>query len=249
MQDEIFRELKRSLDEERLAILATVVDGPRAGAQLLLGPHGETGGLGSEDLEARVRERAAEARATFRSTRVSFDADGGEVSVFIEVHPPRPQLVIVGAVHVATPLVTIARTLGFRTIVVDPRATFATAERFPHADRIIVEWPQEAFRSVRLHEGTYVALLSHDLRIDLPAFEVALRSPVRYIGALGSRKTHAKRVAALEERGLTKEEIDRIHAPIGLDLGGRRAEEIAVAVMAEVVAVSHGIGLRAGPDP
>jgi xanthine dehydrogenase accessory factor len=248
MQDEIFHELKRSLDEERVAVLATVVDGSRAGAQLLLGPEGEIGGLGSEELETRVRERAAEARATFRSARVSLEADDGEISVFIEVHPPRPQLVIVGAVHVAIPLVTFARELGFRTIVVDPRATFATSERFSNADSIIVEWPKDALRDVRLHEGTYVALLSHDLRIDLPAFEVVLRSPVRYIGALGSRKTHAKRVAALEENGFTREEIDRIHAPIGLDLGGRRAEEIAVAVMAEVVAVSHGIGRRPGPE-
>jgi xanthine dehydrogenase accessory factor len=246
MQDEIFHELKQSLVEERLAILATVVNGPRAGAQLLLGPRREIGGLGSETLEARVRERVTEARATFRSALVSLEEDGDETSVFIEVHPPRHQLVIVGAVHVAIPLVTFARALGFRTIVVDPRATFATAERFPHADDIIVEWPQDAFRNVRLHEGTYVALLSHDLRIDLPAFETVLRSPVRYIGALGSRKTHAKRVAALEERGFTREEIDRIHAPIGLDLGGRRAEEIAVAVMAEVVAVSHGIDPRSG---
>jgi xanthine dehydrogenase accessory factor len=246
MQDEIFRELKRSLDDERLAILATVLNGPRAGAQLLLGPEGEIGGLGSETLEAPVRERVTDARADFRSALVSVEEDGSETKVFIEVHPPRPQLVIVGAVHVAIPLVTFARALGFRTIVVDPRATFATAERFPHADGVIVEWPQDALRNVRLHEGTYVALLSHDLRIDLPAFETVLRSPVRYIGALGSRKTHAKRVAALEELGFAGEEIDRIHAPIGLELGGRRAEEIAIAVMAEIVAVSHGIDPRIG---
>jgi xanthine dehydrogenase accessory factor len=170
-------------------------------------------------------------------------AGDDEVELFFDVHPPPPKLVIVGAVHVAIPLVTFARPLGFRTIVIDPRSAFATVERFAAADELLCEWPQKAMPEVGLNEASYVAVLSHDLKIDLPALEAALRSPARYIGALGSRKTHAKRLAALTEMGFAAAEIDRIHSPIGLDLGGgRRAEEIALSVIAEVVKASHGRG-------
>ena len=154
---------------------------------------------------------------------------------------------IVGAVHAAIPLITFAATLGFRTFVVDPRTAFATPERFAHADRLIAEWPDRAFAEIALNEATYVALLSHDLKLDLPALRLTLRSAVRYIGALGSKKTQAKRVAALVEEGFTDAEIARIHSPIGLDLGGRRPEEIAVSIIAEIVAVSHGA--EAAPAP
>ncbi len=245
MQDEIFRALKRCLDDERLAVLVTVVTGPGTGRQLLFGPGDlEVGDLGGPGLNRRARDIAEEAKTSFRSGRATLESDGSGIDVFVDVHPPRPQLVIVGAVHVAIPLVDFASTLGFQTIVVDPRSAFATHERFPHADRLVPAWPAEAFREVNLNEGSYLAVLSHDLKIDLPAIEIALRSPVRYIGALGSKKTHAKRVAALEKNGFSKQETARIHSPIGFDLGGRRAEEIAVSIMAEVIAVSHGIDVR-----
>ncbi|MDX1388715.1 MAG: XdhC/CoxI family protein [Acidobacteriota bacterium] len=245
MHNELFRALKRCLDDERLAVVVTVVAGAGSGRQLLFGPDDlAIGDLGSPELNRRAEELAAEARTSFRCTRATLESDGSELDLFVDVHPPRPQLVVVGAVHVAIPLVGFATTLGFHTIVVDPRSAFATRERFPHVDRLLPVWPAEAFRDVNLHEGSYLAVLSHDLKIDLPAIEIALRSPVRYIGALGSKKTHAKRVAALEKGGFSKEEIARIHSPIGFDLGGRRAEEIAVSIMAEVIAVSHGIGVR-----
>jgi xanthine dehydrogenase accessory factor len=248
---EVFRRLKDALEADRLAILATVLSGPGAGRQLLVEPGGASlGDLGSAGLDEQVRSRVTELVSSLRSAKVALPAGSETVEVFLEVHAPRPQLVVVGAVHVAIPLVSLARALGFRTVVIDPRGTFATRERFPHVDRLCVEWPEEAFRDVRLDQGTYVAALSHDPRIDVPALRLALRSPARYVGALGSRKTQAKRAAALEREGVPPEAIARIHSPIGLDLGGRRAEEIALAVMAEVVAVSHGIGFRppvAGP--
>ena len=136
--------------------------------------------------------------------------------------------------------IRFAKVLGFRTIVVDPREVFATRERFEGADQILVSWPEEVLPEIGLHGGSYMAILSHDLKIDVPALELALQSPARYIGVLGSKKTHAKRVAALREKGFDDEEIARIHSPIGLDLGGRRAEEIALSVIAEMVAVGHG---------
>ncbi len=286
MRVDVYHQLKRCLDADRLVALATVLAGPGRGRQLLIAPAADTaagearavrlGGLGSEELEEAVEARADELLASFRSQRLSFPAgddetdvppegdkwdvppeggkwdvspkgskwdvppEGGKWDIFIEVHPPRPKLVVVGAVHVAAALVSFASTLGFRTVVVDPRTAFATPERFAHADELRTDWPGEALSALGIDENTYIALLSHDLKLDLPALEVALPSPARYVGALGSKRTHRKRVEALEEKGFSAEAIERIHNPIGLDLGGRRAEEIAVAILAEMIAVNHG---------
>lgn len=232
----VHSELVRAIHEDRLVALATVIAGDGLGRQMVISPGGETVGELGGAAGSEARERGAEVFRTFEAVR--FSADGREV--FLEAHPPRPKLVLVGAVHTAIPLVTFAKELGFVTYVIDPRRVFATPERFGHADRLIHAWPQEVLPEIGLTEGTYLALLSHDPKIDLPAVELALRSPCRYIGALGSKKTHGKRVQALRERGFSDEEIDRIRAPIGIDLGGRRPEEIAVSVMAEIVAASHG---------
>ena len=190
--------------------------------------------------------------ATFGSSR---DRDVHDVTgaggpgrdLFVDVLAPPPRLIIVGAVHAAVHLVAMAKEAGFETIVVDPRTAFATEERFAHADRLLHDWPDEALQSLNLDQGSYVALLSHDLKLDVPALKVALPR-ARYVGALGSSKTHAKRLARLaEETGIEGPLAERIHNPIGLDLGGRRAEEIAVAVLAEIVGVSHGVDFRPVP--
>ena len=242
MTPEIWDELDRALAAEEMAAVATVVAGPGVGRQLLLRPTGAgPGGLGDAGLDAAAERLAGEAFAAFACRRAVVSAGGQEVEIFLDVHPPPPKLIVVGAVHVAVALVGFAARLGFRTVVIDPRSAFATAERFAEADELICDWPAEAMAGLGLNEATYVAVLSHDLKIDLPALEAALRSPARYIGALGSRKTHAKRVAALTESGFTADEIGRIHSPIGIDLGGgRRAEEIALSVIAEIVRASHG---------
>lgn len=245
MRLEIYRQLQRALDEERLVALASVVAGPESylGRQLLIWPDGTTEGDLRELAEPLV-EKARELFVAFRSERVELAADGEALDVFVEVHPPRAKLVIVGAVHVAIPLVHFAKALGFRTYVVDPRTAFATPERFAHADELVTDWPEEALARIGLNESTYVTLLSHDLKLDVPALKVALPSPARYIGALGSKKTHQKRLKALAEEGIAAELQDRIHNPIGLDLGGRRAEEMALSILAEIVAVSHGKGVK-----
>lgn len=241
MQREIYDALRQALAEERHVVLATVVSGPGTGRQLLLRPDaGPLGDLGSPALNALVAGRAAEIGARLGCEKTTVAADGMAVDVFVETHGPRPQLVIVGAVHVAVPLVHFARLLGFRTVVVDPRSAFATRARFPHADELIADWPDQAFASLRFHAGTCVAVLSHDMKIDVPALAHALRHPLAYVGALGSRKTQQKRRAALEAAGVPAQAIDRIRAPIGLDLGGRRAEEVALAIVAEIVAVTRG---------
>ncbi len=165
--------------------------------------------------------------------------DGRTAALIVPFFPPE-RLIIVGAVHIAVALVTFARELGYETIVIDPRPVFANQERFQHADQLLVAWPQEAFPDLRPDAGASIAVISHDDKLDIPALALALQSDARYIGALGSRKTMARRAAALRDQGFTEKDLARIHNPIGLDLGGRAPEEIALAIMAEIVAVRYG---------
>jgi len=157
------------------------------------------------------------------------------VQYFVEVYPPPARLIVVGAVHLAEYLVEIANLAGFDTIVVDPRRAFATPERFPHARSLLHAWPQDALTEMKLDRSAYVAVLTHDPKLDDPALMVALASAARYVGALGSRRTHRLRVERLSQAGLSSEQIARLHAPIGLDLGGRAPVEIAVSILAEII--------------
>jgi xanthine dehydrogenase accessory factor len=154
---------------------------------------------------------------------------------------PRPaQMVIVGAIHIAIPLHRLAKLMGYRVTVVDARAKFATSERFPEADAIITEWPDEALARIPVDRSTAVVILTHDPKFDMPALRTVLRTDAGYIGAIGSRKTNQNRFDALREEGFTDEQLARVHGPIGLDLGGRGAEETALGIMAEVTAVRYG---------
>ena len=239
----VFDRLARSIEEERLVGTATVTSGDATGAKILIDASGAVEGeLGlSEPFAGQVIARCRELMASRRTA--SFVAASGteEIEIFFELHEPPPRLVIVGAVHVAIPLVAIAKELGFHTVVVDARSVYATRERFPHADELILRWPSEALEEMRLHESTYCVFLTHDAKLDNPALAIALRRPVRYVGALGSKRTHAKRVEALREAGLTDAEIERVHAPVGIPLGGNRPEEIALSIAAEMVAARHGL--------
>lgn len=236
----IHEDLLAALREERLVAQATVIAGPGLGLKMLIWPGGRTqGDLGSAELNRQAEARAARLLKKQKTERVSLDLQGEPVEVFIDVFPPPPRLILVGAVHVAIPLISLAKILGFRTKVVDPRSAFATPARFRHADELIVEWPQEVLAPSDFNESTYLVVLSHDEKLDNPALKLALESPCRYIGALGSRKTHARRVASLKEMGITDEQLARIHAPIGINLGGRKPEEIAVSIIAEIVAVRN----------
>jgi xanthine dehydrogenase accessory factor len=227
--------LDRVLQQGRTLATVTLLEGPGIGRKLLLDGSGVIfGTLGSAEDDAAAQRLAEAHIQTQKSARVRLPATVGEVDAFIDVIVPPPKLIIVGAVHIAIPLVTFGKTLGFETIVLDARGAFATPERFPHADRLIVGWPADTLAEIGITESTYIVVLTHDEKIDNPALAVALRSPARYIGALGSRKTHGRRVAALLEQ-----EIERIHNPIGLSIGARLPEEIAVAIIAEIVAVRN----------
>jgi xanthine dehydrogenase accessory factor len=199
------------------------------------------GSLGDAALDGAVRDRAL---ALF-AEGTSEVLEAGPSRVFIEVRLPPPRLVIVGAVHIAVTLGRLAREMGFRVVVCDARDRFATPERFPDVDELVLGWPNEVLPRLGLDEFSYVVVITHDAKLDNPALAAALRSPAPYVGALGSKRTHARRVKALREAGIGDEDIARIHAPIGLEIGARTPEEIALATMAEIVAVRRG----AAPAP
>ena len=159
---------------------------------------------------------------------------------FIEPFRRPAHLVIVGAIHIAIPLHRLAKLMGYRVTVVDARAKFATKERFPEADEIIVAWPDEAASQLTLDNSTYIVILTHDPKFDLPALRSVLGKDVGYVGAIGSRKTNENRFAALRKEGFTEEQISRVHGPVGLDLGGRGAEETALGILAEITAIRFG---------
>jgi xanthine dehydrogenase accessory factor len=216
--------------------LATIVKGPGAvGETALVGIDGWM--LGPDDLRivAAMRQRLAD-----RQEVGVVEAVDDQTEAFLEPLLPPPALYIMGGVHVAIPLTRFAKELGFRVVVVDPRSKFANRERFPQADEILVEWPDEALGHLPVDSATYIVLLTHDPKIDEPTLAAVLKSGAAYIGAIGSRKTHADRFERMAEWGVTITDLQRVHAPIGLDLGGFTPEETALSIMAEVVAIKNG---------
>lgn len=178
-------------------------------------------------------EDAADPLATELADRMRADKSGTAGDWFISVHNPPLRMIIVGAVHIAQPLVAMARLAGYDPVLVDPRAAFGSAARFP-GERILDDWPDEALARAGLDARTAVVTLTHDPKLDDPAIRAALDSNVFYLGCLGSTRTHAKRVDRLSAAGVAKGDIARIHAPVGLDIGAKSPAEIAVSIMAEV---------------
>lgn len=167
----------------------------------------------------------------FAMDRSGFEADG---DIFVAVHNPPLRLAVVGAVHIAQALVPMARIAGYDPVIIDPRAAFGSDARFP-GERILSDWPDEALEEMGLDTRTALVLLTHDPKLDDPALHLALKSSCFYIGALGSKRTHAARVARLEEAGFSAGEIARVHGPIGLDIGASGPPEIAVSILAEMI--------------
>ena len=212
-------------------------DGEPPAAELVVTDDGRLSGtLGAPELDA---ELVAAAQAALKRG-LSRTVELGGRSLFIEVFPVRPRLVVVGGVEVARSLVRLARELGFETVVVDGRAAFATQERFPEVDRLVVGWPDEVADEIGLGPNDAVAVLSHDVKFDEPAIVEALRRGCRYVGAVGSRKTQSDRHERLLEAGVSEAELARLRGPVGLDLGGRAPAETALAILAEIVAERYG---------
>jgi xanthine dehydrogenase accessory factor len=238
----VFDQFRRCLEEQRGVALATVIAGTRSvGRKLLVQRDGTTAaGFGVTELNRQVSADAMRLLVAEQPDTMHYDLPLGEFDVFIDVYPAPRQVIIVGASHAAGPLTRLARMLGYSVIVTDARAAFAQSDRYPEADSVIKGWPQDVLPSLRCDESTYLVLLSHDPKFDEPTLHHALRTPIPYIGAIGSRKTQRERFERLRGQGYTEEQLARIYGPVGLDLGSVTPEETALAILAEITAVRHG---------
>jgi xanthine dehydrogenase accessory factor len=229
----------------RPVAVATIVSGAaRLGRRLVVRPDATAGSLGSDRIDAAVRDDARGMLAQGRTGVAHYGRDGerrgDELAVFVACYAAPPRLLVFGAIDFAAAVARVGALLGYRVTVCDARPTFATAKRFPDADEVVVEWPHRYLAAADTDERTVVCVLTHDPKFDVPLLEVALRRPLAYVGAMGSRRTNEERLAQLRERGLTDDELARLHAPIGLDIGARTPEETAVSVAAEIVAARWG---------
>ena len=250
----LYEVLRDAVRAEEPVALATVIaatappdatgPAPAVGAKLLVRPgHEALGTLGAADLDRVVaRDALGELAAGRTSTRhygPHGEARQDAVAVFVESFAPPPRMIVFGAVDFTAALVRVAKVLGYRVTVCDARPVFATAQRFPQADEVVVDWPDRHLAKVGADLGPRdaVCVLTHDPKFDVPALVAALETDVGYLGAMGSRRTHADRVARLREAGVGDDALARVMAPIGLDLGARTPEETAVSICAEIIAL------------
>ena len=243
-------EVAESVERHEPVAVVTVVKGPddRLGRRLVLWPDRASGTLGLQRLDHAV---AADARGMLAAGRtgllhVGHDGErrGDDLTLFVNSFAPAARMVVFGAIDFAAAVARVGAFLGYRVTVCDARPVFATPKRFPDAHEVVVEWPHRYLQAEvdagRIDERTVLCVLTHDPKFDVPLLEVALRLPVAYVGAMGSRRTHEERLARLSEAGLSKEELARLSSPIGLDLGARTPEETAISIAAEVIAGRWG---------
>ena len=225
---ELVPPLAEAIRAERPVALAVVVAGANAGEKRLVLPEGES----EDELDLTARRLLERGESAL--------AQAGDNEIFVSAFAPRPRLYVFGAVDHAAAVATVGRFLGYRVTVCDARAKFVTRERFPDVDELVVEWPDRFLAAAPVDERTAICVLTHDHKFDVPLLKVAVRTRARYIGAMGARRTNAERAKRLRAEGLAEDELARIHAPIGLDIGSRTPEEVAVAIAAEIVAVTRG---------
>ncbi len=243
---EVFVEPLDSLWWDALAELAendhfgatvTIVDGVLIGEKVLFDATGDvlyrTGALDENMLR--------DMKAIVATSSKSGIVDMGETRVMVDMQVERPHLILIGGVHVSIPLEAMARQVGFRVSIVDPRSAFASRERFPDVANILHSYPDKALPQLGLDRSTYLAVLTHDPKIDDKALITALPANIPYIGVLSSGRTHRQRVARLKEAGMSDELIAQIRTPIGIEIGASTPEEIAVCILAEIIAVRNGV--------
>jgi len=260
MSDSIYERWRTAVEAHRPVVLVTVVDGPGVGSKLLIvDGDAPIGSLGDPDLDRVVGRDAlgelAGGRSGVRHYGPHGEAREDALTVFVETFAPPPRMVIFGAVDFTGALVRVAKVLGYHVTVCDAREVFATPKRFPLADEVVVDWPHRLLERIgdRLGPRDAVCVLTHDHKFDVPAIIAALATEVGYLGAMGSRRTAAERLQRLAEAGADLDVVgSRLHAPIGLDLGGRTPEETAIAICAEIIAVRTGrlaasLGETTGP--
>ncbi len=237
---EVVAEWVARVDADEPVALATVVGGPAPlGAVLLVTATGSRGTLGEDGLDVAVVDDARGMIDAGQTGTRHYGPKGqrriDDVTVFVQSFTPPPRMLVFGATDFAAAVSRIGVFLGYRVTVCDARPVFATARRFPEASEVVCEWPHRYLERTEVDARTVMCVLTHDPKFDVPLLEVALRTPARYIGAMGSRRTHDDRLRRLREVGLSEDELARLHSPIGLDLGARTAEETAVSIAAEIV--------------
>jgi xanthine dehydrogenase accessory factor len=219
------------------------------GRHLVVRPDRVSGDLGDPGLTAAAAQQAAGMLAQGRTAMIELGGHGeqrrDEVEVFVESFAPPPRMLVFGAIDFAGAVARIGKFLGYYVVVCDARPIFATRSRFPDADELVVQWPHKYLSAASVDERTVICVLTHDPKFDVPLLEAALATPAKYIGVMGSRRTHEDRRARLRELGIPASALERLSAPIGLDLGARTPEETAVAIAAEIIALSwNGSGRR-----
>jgi xanthine dehydrogenase accessory factor len=253
---EVLARWHEALAEQTPVAVATVIGGLNVGGKLLVAPRDHVGTVGNEDLDRAVVEAARGMLEGGRTDTIHFGPRGQrrmeDVTVFVQSFAPPPRMYVFGAIDFASAVARIGKFMGYRVTVCDARAVFATRDRFPLADEIVVAWPDEFLKTAPADTRTVICVLTHDPKFDVPVLKEALKTPAGYIGAMGSRRTHNNRTARLKEEGVTDEELARISSPIGLDIGARTPEETAVAIAGEIVALRTGhsggrLSERSGP--
>jgi len=238
----VYEDVARFVVQETPAAVATVLRPEEKLGRRVLAVHGALQGtLGDDVLDRAVLEQAQRLIREGQARAVTVrEGAGEEVEVFVDVYPAPSTLYVFGGVHVGIPLMKYAKILGFRVHVIDPRDVFATRERFAEADSLVIEHPEDFLAKTQFNENSAVVVLTHEPRFDEPVLKKVLDSPVGYVGAIGSRATNRARVERLRADGVSDEKLARIHSPIGLDIGSQAPEEIALAIIAEIIAARYG---------
>lgn len=246
-----------AIKEQRPIAVATIIDGPAPiGARIIFDADQVWGSLNSAGLDYSVSEDGRGYLSAGHTHTLKLgpagERLGDDVSIFIESFAPAPRMIVFGAIDFAGAVARVGKFLGFHVTVCDARALFTTKKRFPEADEVIVDWPHRYLATVDVDERTVICVLTHDPKFDVPVLEIALRSKAGYIGAMGSRRTHADRLARLREIGMSESELARLRSPIGLDIGPRTPEETAISIAAEIISDLTGGSrqpLSQGSDP
>lgn len=260
-EDEQIQRQHRALQEESPVAVATVVEaaersGLPLGGRMLVTPEDHLGSAGDDELDRAVADGACGMLEGGRTGMRHYGSRGQrrmeDVSVFVQSFAPPPKMYVFGAIDFAGAVARIGKFMGYRVTVCDARPVFATRERFPTADEVVVSWPDEFLQTAEVDQRTVICVLTHDPKFDVPVLKAALETEAGYIGAMGSRRTHDDRTERLREEGVAEDQLSRIASPIGLDLGSRTPEETAVAIAAEIVALRTGheggrLADRSGP--
>jgi xanthine dehydrogenase accessory factor len=235
----VLETVQEILDAERFGSVLTFVSGPDTGSKAVLD---ENGAILAGAIPDELRTELVDDAVTLMRHEQHRALEYAEHTVFIETLAPPPDLLVFGAVHIGQAVTAFATQMGYRVTVIDSRAMFATEERFPDAHRVLVGWPADLMDQLSFDRRTWVVVLSHDARHETPPLAAALKGDTRYIGAMGSRRTHAQRVERLKGMGFTDADIERIRSPIGLDIGAETPQEVAVSILAEMTLVRYGAG-------